>query len=53
MKFKLDVLRHLPQVYPKFEIVISKHVEKVWKIRTDGDGQTSQRYYTTIFQTGV
>ena len=34
MKLNLDVLYHLPNVYNKFQIDISKHVKKVFG-RTD------------------
>ena len=56
-KLKLDMLCHLLNVYTKFQIDISKHVEKKsGKLnRTDEqmDGQTLPQHNTIIFQTGV
>ena len=36
IKLKLDMSCHLLNVYTKFQIDVSKHVEKVRKTRTDG-----------------
>ena len=45
MKLKLDMSCHLLNASTKFQIDISKHVEKVRKTRTDGrtDGQMDRR----------
>ena len=51
MKLKFDVSCHLLNVYTKFQIDISKHVEKIRKTRTDG--RTLPRHNTSVFQTGL
>ena len=64
IQLKLDTLCHLLNVYTKFLIDISKHVEKKSgkRGRTDGpdgrtdgrmDGRTLPRHNTSVFQTGV
>ena len=57
MKLKLDMSCHLLNAYSKFQIDISKHVEKSLE-NTDGwkegrtDGRTLPRHNTSVFQTG-
>ena len=57
MQLKLDVSCHLLNVYNKFQIDISKHVEeKSGKPgRTDrrAGGRTLTRHNTSVFKTGV
>ena len=59
MKLKLDMSCYLLNVYTKFQIDISKHVEKKSPENSDGrpdgqtDGRTSPRHNTSVFQTGV
>ena len=57
MKLKLDMSCHLLNANTKFQIDISKHIEKKsGKLgRTDGqtDGWTLPRHKTSVFQTGV
>ena len=61
MQLKLDMSCHLLNVYTKFQIDISKHVEEKSgkRGRTDGqtdrrtDGRILPRHNTSVFQTGV
>ena len=52
MQLKLNMSCHLLNVYTKFEIDISKHVEEKSGKRGRTDGRTLPRHNTSVFQTG-
>ena len=53
MQLKLDMSCHLLNVYTKFQIDISKHIEEKSGKRRRTDERTLPRHNTSIFQTGI
>ena len=52
MQLKLDMSCHLLNVYTKFQIDISKHVEEKSGKRGRTDGRTLPRHNTSVFSNG-